>query len=501
MPENEQREVEREEVRERTSEGLNKLRRSLATGRSMDDPDGPVTQKPKENGNEWNENGVERTIFQRINTANDEERTAIHSGEIVRILGDSAFNISNEVAASVPQEFPIPQDAIRTEVELVQQSMMRTLLREQMISRLDLRMEETFELEGFSAKRFADMLRDAGCPEERVERESDRLSKQLVKSVRAQLKPAVAHLQLLKMKSEKPQEYSMFVSLLSSDPVSDEFLIDEDFWREINEEEKDEGQIKIRLKRREETGSVIQDAFDKAKKRTDTLAVQAAQSNVQSVVSAAAERLPANAESKPLIEAIQNVTVEDTNGGNVIHGYVGAYAILSYADNPNQFYVEEADGTRSAIKDPTVGGLNDLILQKAEKESWQSEPEEMPLDPYDGRREEIVARIFKEVDVKNNVLNPEQIKQAADMIRLLHRNAAERAEEDVHPLRVLGLIDANGEMIPERVDQFGELFKGHMEEIRDWTFNDMRALANYWRSIGKYEFISLIQLKEGGYYA
>lgn len=501
LPQDEQREVEREEIRERTSEGLSKLRRSLATGRSMDDPEGPVTQKSKEeNGKEWNENGVERTIFQRINVASDEERTAIHSGEIVRILGDSAFAVSNEITASVPKEFAIPPDAIRTEVEFVQQSMMRTLLRADMISSLDLRMEESFELEAFSAKRFADMLRDAGCPEEQVAKESDRLSKQLVRSVRAQLKPAVAHMQMLKLKSEKPQEYAIFVSLLSSDQTTDEFLIDEDLWRDINEEEKEEGQIKIRIKRREEeTGSLLQDAFKNAKKRTDTLVAESTQSNAQSVVNAAQEAAPVT-ESKPLINAIQNVSVVQTDTGNMIRGFVGSYALLSSANNPNQFYIEEADGSRSVIEDSTVAGLNDFILKKAEQNAWQSEAEEMPRDPYDGRRKEIVARVFKEVDVKNNVLNPEEIRQAADIIRVLHRNSGERKEKDVHPLRVLGLVDKNGDMIPERVDQFSELFKGHMEEIRDWTFNDMRALANYWGKIGKYAFISLIQLKEGGYY-
>ncbi len=230
----------------------------------------------------------------------------------------------------------------------------------------------------------------------------------------------------------------------------------------------------------------------------DKIAADAATVKEEKKVAETAPK-PKEAEAKKVEEVIQNPTVIQDGAGKALQGFVNGFRVVIPIGHAGPSYIAKEDGTHHVLKAQTVQGLNAAILESAEEEIWEEESEEKPEDPYAEHRDEILDSVFG-LNVEQEVIDAKKAEHIVNAMRLIHRHAGEHLPKDIHPLRALGLVDALNHIVPERADQFEELFNAHLETIKGWTFEDLMALTRLWNRKGKYEFATLIQLKEMGCY-
>lgn len=194
---------------------------------------------------------------------------------------------------------------------------------------------------------------------------------------------------------------------------------------------------------------------------------------------------------KPLLE---NVTTVSEGSMNISRGIVDGYAIAIAEDDVSTRAFLQVNNEMLELPTPDVSGLNTVVIDQGNQSTVFYNLEKQQIeDPYDKKQDEILQDIF-EIDTRTKVVQKNQIDYISDGMHLLFRDAAGVIGSE-HPLRALGIITDDDKLDQKRANQFRELFRYHMDEIRDWTFADMLALTAAWEREGKFVFVPLVSLR------
>ncbi len=199
----------------------------------------------------------------------------------------------------------------------------------------------------------------------------------------------------------------------------------------------------------------------------------------------------------PLKSLMQNTEMIEEGNVRLYKGKIGEYNVMiAESGSITHAYLETDKGEDIPLPSATVSGLNTVVLKRADESTVFYDLEKENVDnPYigDKQKDDILKHIFA-IDQKTKVVKSSQIKVLSDGMHLLFRGAPETIGSQ-HPLRVLGIITPDDTIDQTRAEEFQELFRFHMEEVRDWTFADMEALTKLWDQKGSFVFAPLVVLR------